>query len=69
MTEIKGILKACKAPVVSVKVAGSPMPIMPSKGGPVGPFRFKTEAASRVVEMMWYKCFCVNSSKLQVSWT
>ena len=52
VTEIKGMLKACNAPVVSVNVAGSPMPIMPNRGGPVGVFSLSTEAASRVVEMM-----------------
>ena len=52
VTEIKGMLKACNAPVVSVKVAGSPMPIMPKRGGPVGVFNLSTEAASLVVEMM-----------------
>ena len=52
VTEIKGMLKACNAPVVSVKVAGSPMPIMPKRGGPVGVFNLRTDAASLVVEMM-----------------
>ena len=52
VTEIKGMLKACNAPVVSVNVAGSPIPIMPNRGGPVGVFNLRTDAASLVVEMM-----------------
>ena len=42
---------------------------VPNNGGPVGDLSLKTEAASRVLEMIWYKCFCVNSSELHVSCT
>ena len=42
---------------------------LPNNGGPAGDFSLKTEAASRVLEMIWYKCFCVNSSELHVSCT